>query len=37
LVDNLSLVPKITYQPEDVVKANPYDFKDEMYFLDIEK
>lgn len=36
-LDPLSLVPKITYQPEDVVKSNPYDFKDEMYLVALEK
>jgi hypothetical protein len=30
-------VPKTTYQPEDLVKENPYDFKDEMYFIHLEK
>ena len=30
-------LPKVTYQPEDIVKFNPYDFKDDAYLAHLEK
>ena len=35
--DPLSLVPKASYTPDEIMRTNPYDYKDELYFVEIEK